>query len=987
MKLPSFSGLTFRSFAIQAPTIPAPASAALACAALASTALAGGIRNVDQPAQGIYQDMQAAVAAAADGDTLLVGAGHYFGFTLDGKALRIIGAPGQLVQLITTVEIDNLSSSQTVVLAGLEITGTSVFPVAQPALRMQNVAANVRIQSCQLIGGLGGADQTYGGSGGDGLSISACPRVVIASSTLLGGVGYTGHGGDCAAGGDGGHGIHAINSTLAVYRSSCIGVDGGGNYDYGGNGGHGALLESSAMFASGTLFQGGDGGDTLDNFFLTQAGNGGDGIHLADAAAHAGLLDDTFIPGNGGKAHGLPAHSGAPGQPIAGPGTTQLFTGPQRTLTASTRIVSDQASLGLTIKGAPGDQVFLVTSTRAGFFSPPNTVGPFLVHVPALVPLDPIGVVPASGVLSVTVPVVPLGASEVQRIDYLQAGCLDASGQHLLTGSVLVEVLDPSRPPDCDGNLVNDYLDTITGAVPDCDHNLQPDVCDPDCDGNGTPDACEIANGTQHDCNGNHIPDECELAAGTAFDCNGNGVLDSCDIDDGTSLDTDHNGIPDECEANTIWYVDASAPPGGNGSAASPFDSLAPAFAAAISGDTIRVLDGVYTGAQNQNLDFGPRNLVVQSVNGAANCVIDEQLVGRAFILAGHQTAQSRIEGFTIRNGQAPGTGAGGAITTGSYGPNSAQSVTIRNCVFVSCNAYSGGAVNAAYDAIIQACVFRSCSAGNGGAISMNSAHVSRCLFESNSSPNGGAILVAGTADAAITHCVFLTNTSSDRGGAIKSRSYQSTTFVDDCLFAGNTAATYGGGIEVDFEGSNNLATCKITQCTFSGNSAQFGGAVHCGTCSIVTIDNAILWGDSAPNGSELSQVQTLGPIAHLDVRYCDVLGGQAGLFHTGTGVVTWGSGNLSVDPMFANPSGADGNPLTFDDNDYRLSLASRCIDAANNAAIPSDLNDIDNDGDKAEPTPLDLDLMPRRQDIPSVPDTGSGQPPIVDMGCYEKQP
>jgi hypothetical protein len=33
------------------------------------------------------------------------------------------------------------------------------------------------------------------------------------------------------------------------------------------------------------------------------------------------------------------------------------------------------------------------------------------------------------------------------------------------------------------------------------------------------------------------------------------------------------------------------------------------------------------------------------------------------------------------------------------------------------------------------------------------------------------------------------------------------------------------------------------------------------------------------------------------------------------------------------------------------------------------------------------LDLSPRFIDIPSVPDTGNGTAPIVDMGAYERQP
>ncbi|MHC4478431.1 MAG: C10 family peptidase [Planctomycetota bacterium] len=73
---------------------------------------------------------------------------------------------------------------------------------------------------------------------------------------------------------------------------------------------------------------------------------------------------------------------------------------------------------------------------------------------------------------------------------------------------------------------------------------------------------------------------------------------------------------------------------------------------------------------------------------------------------------------------------------------------------------------------------------------------------------------------------------------------------------------------------------------------------------------------------------------------------------------------------------------------DYRLLSGSPCIDAGNNMAVPADAADLDDDGDRAERTPLDLDNGSRFIDDPGTVDTGLSQwpdyPYVVDMGAYE---
>ncbi len=71
------------------------------------------------------------------------------------------------------------------------------------------------------------------------------------------------------------------------------------------------------------------------------------------------------------------------------------------------------------------------------------------------------------------------------------------------------------------------------------------------------------------------------------------------------------------------------------------------------------------------------------------------------------------------------------------------------------------------------------------------------------------------------------------------------------------------------------------------------------------------------------------------------------------------------------------------------LQGTSPCIDAAKNGNILKDWTDLDEDGSTGgaggEKTPFDFSgITARRLDDPNTPDSGPGNPPIVDMGAFE---
>ncbi len=70
-------------------------------------------------------------------------------------------------------------------------------------------------------------------------------------------------------------------------------------------------------------------------------------------------------------------------------------------------------------------------------------------------------------------------------------------------------------------------------------------------------------------------------------------------------------------------------------------------------GDTVLVIDGIYTGVGNKDLDFNGKPIVVTSENGAKFTIIDCQEEGIGFYFRNSEGLTSVVRGFTIRNGKA----------------------------------------------------------------------------------------------------------------------------------------------------------------------------------------------------------------------------------------------------------------------------------------------------------------------------------------------
>ena len=352
--------------------------------------------------------------------------------------------------------------------------------------------------------------------------------------------------------------------------------------------------------------------------------------------------------------------------------------------------------------------------------------------------------------------------------------------------------------------------------------------------------------------------------------------------------------------------------------------------------------------------------------------LLDCQALGRAFALHNGESPDTKIKGFTIRNGQPgpasyAGLGGGGAIAVINSG------LRLEDCVFDACFApQGGGALDLQNVTVcIDNCTFRNngqlTTYSPGGAIRANggSLMLQSSLFEQNRGSAGGALLSASPGYSFVERCIFRGNSAQVYGGAVV---FQSPATLHDCLIIGNSAPS-GGGIALK-------AGNELVQCTIINNTATLtAGGVYAAYSNVgggaaLALNDSVIWGNSAPSGAQI------GSVSFFDIvrlHSCDVAGGAGGV-SIGGGTLDYDASNLAVDPQFADVNG-------------RLGPLSPCIDAGDNTLVPADILDLDGDSNTSEPVPFDLDGRARFYDSPTVTDTGVGPAPICDIGAYEWQP
>jgi hypothetical protein len=208
---------------------------------------------------------------------------------------------------------------------------------------------------------------------------------------------------------------------------------------------------------------------------------------------------------------------------------------------------------------------------------------------------------------------------------------------------------------------------------------------------------------------------------------------------------------------------------------------------AAAPGETVLVYAGTYSGPGNRWLVFGGKDIVLASVAGQSETIIDLHAGGFGFMSG--ESPLAVVDGFTVANGFA--YNGGGLLCDGS-------SPTIRNCRFTYCLAegdmHIEGWGGAGYlwnsDTLIEDCSFEhnlACCCG-GALVINNYSNVTlrNCIFVDNEDDfqGSGAIDIRGGSTATIEGCTFLENSVGAVSILAPARSH-----IRDCTFVGNGAA------------------------------------------------------------------------------------------------------------------------------------------------------------------------------------------------------
>lgn len=456
---------------------------------------------------------------------------------------------------------------------------------------------------------------------------------------------------------------------------------------------------------------------------------------------------------------------------------------------------------------------------------------------------------------------------------------------------------------------------------------------------NSTIDTCYIHDGTS---GGIQIDQQATVTgstirnnSGTGVYATGSGTITSCQIIGNGNNTIDGGGI--RCElGSSVTITDTTV-----------------SFNTGRVGGGIAVFDGQVTISNCQLVDnFADRGGGVYMHSGGT--ISGTPVLRNTAILGAGFAGIGQIADCDFSNNIGPGVDLeGGVIQDCNVSGNSAQ-----------------GAGAAGITAWGGATVLRCTITGNtsdevGGVNLSDGAHMEDCTVTNNTSTFEVGGVWCGGDGTTIVNCEISNNQAQQAAGGLKFQGGGMPT-VSYCRIMNNQAGNRSGGISVQG------ASPRMYNCLVAGNSSNDSAAVEHGSdggISGALFVNCTFADNHCPNNAAISSDVykptlincVLANDARTEVSFSS--GGAPEITYSCVASGWPGRGNVQANPRFVNRASGD----------YRPSAGSMLIDAGDNNALPGTFT-------------TDLLGLNRHAEDTGMPDTGTGDTAIVDMGAYEFQ-
>ena len=397
----------------------------------------GAVLTVDDDGPAAFSDLDSAIAAALDGDVLLIEDGSYCFTQITGKSLTIqsAGTPGGVqiggVFFFQSARIGPLTAGEGVTLRGVTLIGG----FDQASVVVQQANGPVVFEDCVFDQSCGNACEVE-----DSRSVTFKSCELDAGINPTQGVAYEPR-----------SGLEARDSSVFLYDTNVRGAYGGDAFidiftgpHPAGQGGVGIGLFDSQLFTFGSTSRGGDGGSVRGLANCLPGGNGGAGlVLLGNSSVQA--QDSTFNGGTGGAATGgsCPEPDGDDGLGFSGPAASlTILPGSARSLSIDSPATEGTSAL-LSFRGEPGDDVVLyyAVAVRNGRFFP--GVGAAL-HLATPIFSSRPGTIPAGGLLQTSQSLPLLAPGRDSAVFIAQAVFFSTAGALFHAGPSKTVILDAS---------------------------------------------------------------------------------------------------------------------------------------------------------------------------------------------------------------------------------------------------------------------------------------------------------------------------------------------------------------------------------------------------------------------------------------------------------------------------------------------------------------------------------------------------------------